>query len=148
MQGILNHLNFFKDLIGFEVRQLYFKNPLDCELNSLRIFFFQKSFFFFETLIIITYSEMRFILTGLNCFTNYHFNFQIFLQIIINLINYHLNVYHWFHFIIINFLEGFYLPKGFHQYSLQEKEGYYFNYFKFIVVNFTFNSNFVINNYL
>jgi hypothetical protein len=75
----LIRLSFLKDFDYFEEDQLYFKNPLDCVPNNSKIFFFQKSFFFFKTPIIAAYSKMHFILISLNYFINYYLNFFIYL---------------------------------------------------------------------
>lgn len=127
----------------FEEDQFNFRNPLDCELNSLEIFFSQRSFFFFKKLIVITFTKMNFDFKCFNCLI-----FLIFLYNLINLINYHSNEYHYFHFIIINFSVDFYLLMGFHLYLPLERKGYYFVYFKSEDVDFTSNSNFIINNFL
>lgn len=141
----LNHLNFFGDLSFnlFMEDQLYFKSPQDCELNSLEIFFFQRNSFFFKMLIVIAFTKMHFDLRGSD-----YFIFFIFLWNLINLINYHSNESHLFHFVIINFQVDFYLPLEFHLYLSQEIKGYYLVYFKSGDVNFTFNSYFIIDNFL
>lgn len=147
----LSHLNFFGDFISFDyfkVGRFNFRSPLDCELNSLEIFFSQKSFFFFKMLIITAFTEKHFDLKYFNCFISYYFNYFIFLQTLINQTNSHLNEFHQFHFIFIDFLVDFYLPMGFHRYWNLEKESYYFKHFKSEDSNFTFNSNFIINNSL
>ena len=147
----LSHLNFFGDFISFdyfEVGRFNFRSPLDCELNSLEIFFSQKSFSFFKMLIITAFTEKHFELKYFNCFISYYFNYFIFLQTLINQTNSHLNEFHQFHFIFIDFLVDFYLPMGFHRYWNLEKESYYFKHFKSEDSNFTFNSNFIINNSL
>jgi hypothetical protein len=73
------------------VGQFYFKNPLDCELNSLEIFSSQKNFSFSKKQTVIAFTEKHFDLEDFNCFIDYCFNFLIYLLNLINLLGSHLN---------------------------------------------------------
>ena len=125
--GNLIHLNFFifnQNLNFLEEDQFNFGNPLDYELNSLKIFFSQKNFFFFKMRIIIAFIKMHYFdLNYFFTFIDYPMNEK--------LINCHLNECHYYHLGFIDFLEDFYLLVEFHQYLLQYREDYYSNYFAF-----------------